>query len=282
MININTGSNKYTPNPPKKSLWRIHGKSVSSGLENDVSVDSDVTSVKPSLESQKQQLESFKKRIFASFQCLKYNNLIPTVLVQSSNLSGPTATGGALLEEPLWRSPNRGSPSGGACPEEPSQRSSSGGALPGEPYWKGPTGGACRASWSCFQTAACPWSVSRWASSPPSGRRIAAQWQKRRRCGAKAGGAGASQSGWAGWDTDSSHTPLAHTGISPADPPRGPRQTARKHLETEQRGELEDEATFWGSHPVSVLIRVNLQDWRPEFSHCFVINRSDRAQMGRL
>lgn len=230
MININTGSNKYTPNPPKKSLWRIHCKSVSSCLEDDVSVDSDVTSVKPSLESQKQQLESFKKRIFASLQCWKYNNLIPTVLVQSSkpfrsHSYRRSLTGGALVEGPIWRRPTRG-------------------ALLEGTVWRGPTGGACRASWSCFQTAACPWSVSRWASSPPSGRRIAARWQKRRRCGAKADGAGASQSGWAGWDTDSSHTPLAHTGISPADPPRGPRQTARKHLETEQRGELEDEGYF--------------------------------------
>lgn len=142
MININTGSNKYTPNPPKKSLWRIHGKSVSSGLENDVSVDSDVTSVKPSLESQKQQLESFKKRIFASFQCLKYNNLIPTVLVQSSNLSGPTATGGALPEEPYWRGPSGGALIGGALVEGPVRRSPPRGARLEEPYRGSPTGRA--------------------------------------------------------------------------------------------------------------------------------------------
>lgn len=127
---------------------------------------------------------------------------------------------------------------------------------PPKPYRRGlpegPTGGACRASWSCFQTAACPWSVSRWGFSPPSARRKAARWRTTRRCGGKAGGAGASRSGWAGWDTDSSHTPLAHTGISPADPPRGPRQTAHKHLHAGRNSETghepEDEGYRRGSH----------------------------------
>ena len=116
---------------------------------------------------------------------------------------------------------------------------------------------ACKASWSCCRTAACPLSESLWGFSPPDARRKAARWPRTRQCGGKAGGAAASQTCWAGWGTGSLRTPLKRTGISPADPPRGPHLRDHKHLQTERTEGREVKTSGSGTDRISsnILIR---------------------------